>query len=166
MKEELLTGIYSGIIATFLWTIIAGLFFIVWRKIIEPQIKEWLYNGPDVKGNWNGEGSRAESTNYVRYEASILLTQSASSLNGSLTVRNFAEDESINISYYKVTGVIENDNLALIYQRDNRKKTGIGSVLLKIANGGNGLKGRIMYIDSDNKEVRTVEDVLFIRTKS
>ena len=149
MFLDILIGVLSGVITSAIIWIVAKIF----NLVIIPWYQVKIYRGLDIEGTWKAK----EEFEGNQYEYTIEINQTGHKISGKYIARNIFDDEE-SYSYYEVTGIIRDNYVSIQYITSNNKQIGLGSFLLKIADGGDSLIGPLIYLDKSETGVHASPD--------
>jgi hypothetical protein len=151
MKEELsnlMIGVVSGVVSAILISFVV----ILYNKLLFPKIKEMLYKGVNLEGEWNGdiftdkeidENGTKKNVKVKSREVTLTITQSAYQISGDLIIKNIHIEKNVEISFYKYSGFIRDNFVVINYLPKSNKSVGLGSILLAVKSGGKNLIGNL-----------------------
>lgn len=152
ISTSLLIGIFSSLLATFVFIIGAQIF----RKIIIPWFSDVIYKGLRVDGDWKLEdGDNGREDVYI----SLSLNQKADQVTGLLIYDISGEKSSFNFN-----GSIQNMLLSGTAVPVSKKVIDGASILLHIDQAGYSLKmtGGYCFYEQAGK-IAAVENVTFVQ---
>jgi hypothetical protein len=143
-------GVLSGVMtAALIWAIVS-----IFKKLLIPWYQIKIYRGINVEDDWSGANERGAGI----YNHQLSIKQRGHIIKGNLFVENIFGDEKFT-STYSFEGVITDGYLSVRYYPDNKKAIGLGSLLLKVVDRGNGLTGSIMFMDISNTTISSHNDL-------
>ncbi|EGQ8093440.1 TPA: hypothetical protein I7206_22115 [Vibrio vulnificus] len=152
MDENIVAGLVSGLIVSFLVVIVGN----IWKKIIVPWFEERVYKDVKIEGQWF---SFYEGRMLGREEV-IEISRHGHQIHGKLLCVS-QEDHG---EQYLVSGCFKNLILPLAYENGDDSKTDRGTITLKSTQSAEILKGKICYYSCYLDDVRTAE-VTWFRSK-
>jgi len=146
---NLILGIVSGIVTSFL--IFAALQIL--QKIILPWYKDLTYSDLVIEGDWEDvtDGDDVEVTQRILHK----LKQKGNVITGTTEIIDDSGFKTM-----EVTGFVRNGTVVLNFQREDKKKLGVMTYLLKAVEDGSKLSGFALWYDILNSEIRSVENSL------
>jgi len=167
MKEDLsnlMIGIISGVVSAMLiW-----FFVLIYNKLIKPTIKELLYKGIDLEGEWhanlfiekeiNENGLKKKIKEKIK-EITISINQTAYQLKGDLIIKNIFGKNDEQFSFYKFDGFIRDNYVILNYLPKSKKCIGLGSITLIVKEGGKSLKGSLNGTSLNEMTLIYIDDI-------
>lgn len=176
--ETSLSNLMIGIIAGVISSAIIWFFILIVNAILKPRIREMLYNGIDLEGEWYSEYyfNTAELPNEKQYEEikktkkvkwkeiNLTIQQSAYKLKGDISIKNInVIDKSESMSFYKFDGFIKDNFVILSYLPKSSKCFGLGTFVLTLKDGGKSLFGNLTGTFLDNMTIGDLHDIKFER---
>jgi len=170
---DLLSNLTIGIISGLISTVLIWLIVIVFKNLINPRIKELLYRGIDLEGEWHAESFITKEINNggiiqkkkekVR-ELTLTINQNAYQLKGDIIIKNiFDNGQEDKFSFYKYNGFIKDNYIILTYLPKSKKCIGLGSLLLIVKEGGMNLKGDLCGTALGDMNISHINELDFIR---
>jgi hypothetical protein len=167
--SNLVTGVISGIVsAGLVWV-----FLLLYKKVILIKIRELLYRGIDLEGEWNGDATsiKKNSTNgenttekIKHKEITLTIIQNAYQIQGDLIVKNIHDKpENDSYSYYKHTGFIKDNFIIITYLPKSKKCIGLGAMAFTIKDGGKQLDGNLIGTDISVMELKQFDGICLQR---
>lgn len=175
---EFLSNLFMGVVSG----LVTALLLFVWYVLIKHAINPWwenrLYKGVVLSGTWRGrrvahhkikeKNEEDEPTNTIHEELNIQmeLEQSGYNLKGIFTAESLMADKSRKEKYtniYKIKGHVHDNYVTLEYHPLSPKRTGMGTFLMEVKNGGKNLRGNITFLEEEDMEIVTLEDALLNR---
>lgn len=165
--SNLMIGIISGIVAS----IIIWGFMLIYRKIILPAIKEILYKGIDIEGEWHGTVTSDNKTmkdgkpvvvKEKDKEITLSLKQNAYQLDGELVIKNINGNNEY-FSFYKFSGFIRDNYVVLNYMPKSKKSIGLGTYVFIVQDGGKALDGKLIATEINKMELVVIEHIRLFR---
>jgi hypothetical protein len=148
LSYSLVTGVVSGVVATFLVVV----FRTVWQRILVPWYEERLYQGPKIEGVWLAEIRFSET---ISNKHRMQLKRSGYKIVGrTVCYEGYSEGNS-----YDIDGTFKNLTLTCTYQIDHRRRIERGSMVLMLVNDGRALKGYVLYYDDQTNSIMSAECV-------
>jgi len=147
MDNPILLGVISGIITSILIFGLAQIFM----KIVIPWYRSIIYNGYKVDGTWE----IIYASPSIRRNVSFALTQKASKISGIST--HILKDRNMEGDYikeYSLSGELKDGFMYLIVNHSDKKRIGIGTVMLKIIADGQKMEGWIAAYNSSTSNVK------------
>ncbi|MCE4563243.1 hypothetical protein INQ51_02870 [Maribellus sp. CM-23] len=172
--EKSLSNLMIGIIAGLVSSGIIWFFILIVNAIIKPKIRELLYKGIDLEGEWHSacyydttkladkeEYKEVKKKKKVKWkEINISIQQSAYNLKGDLTIKNInILDGTETMSFYKFEGFIKDNFLILNYLPKSSKCIGLGTLLLTLKEGGKALFGNLTGTFLGEMEIGDLHDI-------
>ncbi|MBP7487504.1 MAG: hypothetical protein KA789_08770 [Parabacteroides sp.] len=165
--SNLMIGIISGIVSTvIIWSVI-----LFYNKIIKTAIKELLYKGIDLEGEWHADifhekevevdGKKKKVKEKLK-EFNLTVKQSAYQLKGDLIIKNI-DGEKEYFSFYNYTGFIKDNYIILTYLPKSKKCIGLGSIILIVKEGGKCIKGDLCGTSLAEMDLVHVNNINFER---
>lgn len=142
IQESIIFGVISGVLTA------ATLFLLkeFWVKTLVPWYQGIRYKGADISGSW--------SANYdeegTKTTFSVVLTQQAHRIDGSMQFSFISSEREVNLNY-DLSGEYWEGYLNLSCRSKDRKIFSHGSLFLKLINNGSGLLGQFSYRHADDK---------------
>ncbi|WP_439833790.1 hypothetical protein [Aeromonas enteropelogenes] len=152
MDENIISGLVSGLIVSFLVVVVGN----IWNKIIIPWFEERVYKDVKIEGQWF---SFYEGRMLGREEV-IDISRHGHQISGKLLCISQGDHGE----QYLVSGSFKNLILPLAYENSNDSKTDRGTITLKSTQSAEVLKGKICYYSCYGDDVRTA-DVTWFRSK-
>ncbi|GET22096.1 hypothetical protein [Prolixibacter denitrificans] len=155
--EDNLSNLMIGIIGGVVSSAIIWFFVLIYNKIIQPAIKEILYKGIDLEGEWHDnlyiersakKDGKTELEKVKIKELTITIKQNAYEIKGDLIIKNIIHQNEI-FSFYKYTGFIRDNYVVINYLPKSKKHLGLGSIILVIKKGGKCLNGNLVGTSLD-----------------
>ncbi|MEM9556493.1 MAG: hypothetical protein AAGC60_19705 [Acidobacteriota bacterium] len=141
-----LTGVISGLIATFLVFVLRA----IWIRIIEPWYEEKVYQDARIEGTWLSE---------IRFPAGevnkhrMTINQVGHKISGrTICYEGYSEGQS-----YLLSGTFHNLILTITYRIDNPRRIERGSLVLMLFDDGKQLKGQVSFYDDKQHRILTTE---------
>jgi hypothetical protein len=169
--ENYLSNLMIGIISGIVTSIIIWGFILIYRKIILPGIKEILYKGIEIEGEWHGIVTRDNKTMkdgkpFVEKEKikeiTLSLKQNAYQLDGDLIIKNI-DSTGEYFSFYKFSGFIRDNYVVLNYLPKSKKSIGLGTYIFIVQDGGNALNGNLIATEINKMALVAVEGISLTR---
>ena len=159
-------GILSGVFtATIL--LVAGKYY---RRLFIPWYENRLYKGVVLDGKWEGTRTRfsgSENTKEKKIldklEILLELTQSGYKICGLFRAKSTFSQGEIYENLYNITGRISDNYVVLEYIPLSRKRTGLGTFVLHVKNGGRRMEGSISFVEEGEMEVTSLEGAILNR---
>lgn len=153
MSENIIGGLISGVLATFLIFI----FNSIWKKQIIPWFEERVYKDVAIEGNWfsfypNSEDKRQEA---------IYLERHGHAVTGTIIcVHGHDTGEK-----YVIAGSFRNMILPMTYESTDSTKTDRGTITLKSVHNGERFIGKIALYQTYEDSIET-GTVIWFRSKA
>jgi hypothetical protein len=169
-SDIILYGVLSSVLSSFL---LYALFFIK-IHIFDRWLENLLYKGVILSGSWDGKkvrhykNSSEESTDLIHDELKmhLELKQVGYNITGIFTAEAYTSTKNtkdVYNNFYTISGHIHDNFLVLEYHPSSRKRTGLGSFVLEVKNGGNQLIGDVVFVDEGDMEIVSVRNITFKR---
>ncbi len=156
--NQLVIGIVSGLVASFMMLMI----FEVYKKIIIPYVKGFLYDGIDINGKWEFE-------NYFEYAKELVtldLRHSETEITGSVVIhKEYSKQdkkkfEAKEVLLASAEGKIRDRFVEVRLQFTDRQRLGFVSFHVEVIADGSVMKGVSVWYDSGFSEIRSSSVVL------
>ena len=154
IAETIILGIVTGILTSFL-IFLGSKLTTLW---LIPRYQEWRYQGADIAGTWVADlGDETDSSLRTKY--SLKLIQRAHNLSGTLhfefenSQKNFTSDFYVNGEYWE-------GYFTITFKSVDRKLFSRATMVMKLIDGGGGMRGHFSFRDVVNDSVSTVPLVL------
>lgn len=150
---DLLSNLMIGVISGIVTSLLIWFFVFIYKSIISHKIKELLYRGVELEGEWYGEvyheltDKDGSKTKYKRREMTLMIHQSAYQITGEFIAKNLNPSKTETISFYKFTGFIRDNCVVVNYLPKSKKSIGMGSLIFAVKDGGRTLIGNIIGTD-------------------
>ena len=167
----------SGVVTvTIAWGVISGvlssaLIYVCheyYVKIIRPQYIKYLYTGIYLDGTWRASNSHVYKEGGTG-ETKMLLNitrQTGDNIEGVFYAETVRSEDSPHEKHYsnqyKIYGKIRNNWVLLNYEPFSNRRTGLGSFLLRVAEGGIEMHGTVAYSEGE-KDLMSLPRVRFKR---
>lgn len=171
-----LSNLFVGIIGGLVTALLLFIWFFLLKSVINPWWENRLYKGVVLAGTWIGrrvahhkiKEKSQENLNTIHEELNIQmeLEQSGYNLKGIFTAESLTVDKSGKEKYrniYKIKGHVHDNYVTLEYHPLSQKRTGMGTFLMEVKNGGKNLKGDITFLEEDDMEIVTLEGAILNR---
>lgn len=138
MNDQMIIGVYSGLLATGIFSFVVFVCSVIWRKVISPWWENKLYQDARIDGEWVAEINAKTTDNDIEV---ITISQVGHDIRGDIVCTQ-GPDEG---RKYKFNGTFRNQILTAYYW--NTKKTSIdsGTFSLRLENDGEELRGFTSY---------------------
>jgi hypothetical protein len=139
--QSIILGVVAGIITA------VALFLLkeLWLKSLFPLYQKHRYQGADISGSWTKEYEDSEKKSKSTF--SLVLTQKAHKVTGSMYFTNTSPERKIN-NDYTLTGEYWEGYLTLNARSKDRKVFSNGSMFLKLTGNGKNLDGYFAFRNS------------------
>ena len=97
------------------------------------------------------------------------LQQSGYDLSGIFSAQSIHAESASTEKYeniYKIKGCVHENYALFEYHPLSRKRTGLGTFLMEVKNGGKVMKGNITFLEEGDMEIFTLQDVLLNRVNN
>ena len=149
MEKELLAGLISGLVVTFIVLIVGRL----WSSIVEPWFEERVYKDLHIEGKWY---SLYVDSSDLRQET-INLKRHGHTVTGKMMCTTGPDDGE----EYDLQGSFRNMLLPLSYESSDKKKTDRGTITLRSSFNGERLVGKIALYETRFDDIETGQVVWF-----
>jgi hypothetical protein len=159
MEKEILLEI----VVTIIVSIITWLFLKFTDKVIMPWFEKLSYKGAIIQGTWSSTSSiRNKQYEATKFHEQFNISQNADKLSGNNVVKSEFKDGNHDLATYKITGKIVQNYLTITCIIDNQREVGIVNFLLYISGGGDKMEGHALWINRNDVEIVTQENMAFI----
>lgn len=142
-----LIGVFSGIITYLL----IGLCIKIFKNLLIPWFQSYIYRGHNIKGEWYGHTATVLETGEYEMEteseSTINLKQIGNKITGELLL-TMQPDKSKCRKLFELDGSFVDTILVLNTKVKNSNNMGTGSIIMKLTENGQKLKGKHVYISS------------------
>lgn len=162
MEANVYQAIFLGVISGVITTLILSLVVLFFKKIFTPWYEERVYKGIDVSGAWKTCKKEGNWELYIF----INLNQKGHNIEGTFQAKtSWFNPTREYTNHYQIQGEIVDNHLLINYKALPKDRTGLGSFLLRVSQGGKKLRGGAVYIaDGDSDEIATLDELIFVRS--
>jgi hypothetical protein len=137
--QSIILGVVAGIITAISLFILKEL----WLKSLLPLYQKYRYLGADISGSWTNEYVDEESKSTF----SLVLTQNAHKITGSMHFTNTSKTQKNNVDY-SLVGEYWEGYLTLSARSKDRKVFSNGAMFFKLISNGKNLNGYFAFRNS------------------
>lgn len=156
---DLGVNIFFGVLSGVLTSALIFLVRKIYLRVFLPWYEDRLYKGVQLDGKWEGE------TNDFKFL--FELVQNGYRIKGLFGVEvksSKPEDQYENL--YKIKGHISDNYVVLEYWTMSRKRTGLGSFLLRVQDGGKKLMGSVVFVEEGEMDVNNITELVLRRKEN
>lgn len=153
MSENIIAGLVSGVLATFL----VFVFRSFWVAVLTPWFEERVYKDIKIEGKWfslypSDSGNRQEV---------ISLDRRGHAITGTIVCATGGDAGE----KYQVSGSFRNMLLPLAYESTDSSKSDRGTITLKSIHNGERLAGKLAFYNTLDDSITTT-NIVWFRKKS
>lgn len=177
--NNLILNIFIGTASGVITSLIVYLIYKLKQHIFDPWLENRLYKGVILEGVWNGTRVTPKS-----HEKTVLnlcdelslhleLKQRGYDISGIFSAESrFAkskegddhEQASKYINLYNIKGHVHDSYVVLEYCPISRKRTGLGTFVMQVKDGGKIMQGSISFVEEGNMEVMSLDGATLFRS--
>ena len=155
--QTIILGAVSGVITAIALFLLKEL----WLKSLLPLYQKHRYQGADISGSWAAEYVHDASETTHSFSFSLVLTQNAHKVTGSMHFTNTIPEVTFSTDY-TLTGEYWEGYLTLNARSKDRKLFSHGSMFLKLTHNGKNLDGYFAFRNA-LKDVVASSELTLIR---
>jgi hypothetical protein len=156
---DIITNIFIGVFAGIITSLLIWIIIVIIRRLVIPWYQQFVYRGIDLSGEWKSKHEYGRGT---KVDQMIGIEQKGHKISGTIISYNCVDKKEYT-SHYTITGEIFDNYVDLEYKIKDKKFIGRGSMLLKVIEGGEKLKGGLIAVERYNHTIVTFNDIVWER---
>ena len=162
---DLAITIFIGVISGVITYAVIGVTISIIRGIIIPWFQSEIYKGHNIEGEWYGYDASVEEGTYNQIGdavSTIFLKQRGNKISGELLLTTQPSGKKCR-KLFELEGSFVETILVLTKKVKDSNSMGTGTVIMKLTEGGDKLKGKDTYISAHDWATVFAHDQVWIR---
>lgn len=139
MSHELIIGIVGGLLSA----VIVFLVGLLIKKVVLPSITAYLYQGPNLSGQWKCYDASEENAECT---GTAEINQKGEKVKATLRLVKSRAGRPIN-KQFQYEGRLASGQLTLLFEDTSLKRFAIGAVVVKLSPDNQTMSGKTTYFD-------------------
>lgn len=159
-------NIFVGVIAGIITYIVIEIAIKIFRNMVIPWYQTRIYKGHNIQGEWYGHSATVDGTGEYNSspesESTISVRQQGNKIRGELLLTMQPNGEKCR-KLFQLEGSFVDTILVLNLNAKDTNNMGIGSLIMKLTENGEKLKGKQTFISAHDWSTVASRDQIWIR---